>query len=69
MPQYPRCYSILECYSTVLLQYIGMLQCQRFFSCAMAPRHTKLVAYERELIGLVQAVKHWRAYLWGARLW
>jgi hypothetical protein len=32
-------------------------------------RHTKLVAYERELIGLVQAVKHWRAYLWGARLW
>jgi hypothetical protein len=25
--------------------------------------------YERELIGLVQAVKHWRAYLWGARLW
>jgi hypothetical protein len=35
----------------------------------MAPRHTKLVPYERELIGLVQAVKHWRAYLWGARLW
>jgi hypothetical protein len=31
----------------------------------MAPRHFKLAAYERELIGLVQAVRHWRAYLWG----
>jgi hypothetical protein len=29
-----------------------------FFSHHMAPRHTKLVAYERELIRLVQAVKH-----------
>ncbi|KAK1617035.1 hypothetical protein QYE76_022552 [Lolium multiflorum] len=27
--------------------------------------HHKLAAYERELIGLVQAVRHWRAYLWG----
>jgi hypothetical protein len=25
------------------------------------------VAYERELIGLVQAVRHWRPYLWGWR--
>jgi hypothetical protein len=25
----------------------------------------KLVAYERELIGLVQAMRHWRPYLWG----
>jgi hypothetical protein len=31
----------------------------------MVPRHAKLVAYECELIGLVQAVRHWRAYLWG----
>jgi hypothetical protein len=31
----------------------------------MAPRHIKLAAYERELIGLVQAVKHRRAYFWG----
>lgn len=36
-----------------------------FFSHAIAPRHAKLVAYERELIGLVQAVRHWRPYLWG----
>lgn len=31
----------------------------------IAPRHAKLAAYERELIGLVMAVKHWRPYLWG----
>jgi hypothetical protein len=33
-----------------------------FFSCPFASRHRKLAAYERELIGLVQAVRqrHWR---------
>jgi hypothetical protein len=36
-----------------------------FFSCQLVPRHTKLAAYERELIRLVQAVHHWRLYLWG----
>jgi len=36
-----------------------------FFSRPIAPRHAKLAVYERELIGLVQAVKHWRPYLWG----
>jgi hypothetical protein len=36
-----------------------------FFSHLIAPRHAKLAAYERELIGLVIAVKHWRPYLWG----
>ena len=36
-----------------------------FFSRPFAARHLKLAAYERELIGLVQAVRHWRAYLWG----
>jgi len=38
-----------------------------FFSKLIAPRHTRLAAYERELIGLVQAVRHWRPYLWGRR--
>jgi hypothetical protein len=33
----------------------------------VAPRHRSLAAYERELIGLVQAVRHWRPYLWGRR--
>ncbi|WVZ83528.1 hypothetical protein U9M48_030666 [Paspalum notatum var. saurae] len=36
-----------------------------FFSRPITPRHAKLAAYERELIGLVQAVWHWRPYLWG----
>jgi hypothetical protein len=35
-----------------------------FFSKQCAPQHAKLAAYERELIGLVQAVRHWRPYLW-----
>jgi hypothetical protein len=30
----------------------------------MGPHHAKLVAYERELIGLVKVVLHWRSYLW-----
>jgi hypothetical protein len=38
-----------------------------FFSHPFAQRHLKLAAYERELIGLVQAVRHWRPYLWGRR--
>jgi len=36
-----------------------------FFSKPIAARHAKLAAYERELIGLVLAVRHWRPYLWG----
>lgn len=36
-----------------------------YFSRPIAPRHAPLAAYERELIGLVQAVRHWRPYLWG----
>lgn len=36
-----------------------------FFSRAVASHHAKLAAYERELIGLVKAVRHWRPYLWG----
>jgi hypothetical protein len=35
-----------------------------FFSCTIAPHHAKLAAYERELISLVKAVRHWRSYLW-----
>jgi hypothetical protein len=34
----------------------------------VAPDHQKLSAYERELIGLVKAVRHWRPYLWGRPL-
>jgi hypothetical protein len=38
-----------------------------FFSRPFSPRHMKFAAYERELIGLVQAIRHWRPYLWGCR--
>ena len=38
-----------------------------FFSRPIAPRHHALAAYERGLIGLVHAVRHWRSYLWGRR--
>jgi hypothetical protein len=34
-----------------------------FFRTQLAPHHSKLAAYERELIGLVQTVHHWRPYL------
>jgi hypothetical protein len=36
-----------------------------YFSRPVAPRHRSLAAYERELIGLVLAIRHWRPYLWG----
>jgi hypothetical protein len=36
-----------------------------FYNRPVAPWHRALAAYERELIGLVQAVRHWRPYLWG----
>jgi hypothetical protein len=46
----------------VLHQGVGTIT---FFSKPMAPCHMKLAKYERELIGLVQAVHHWYPYLWG----
>jgi hypothetical protein len=48
-------------FGAVLHQDAGPLA---FFSHAVAPHHAKLAAYERELIGLVKAVRHWRPYLW-----
>jgi hypothetical protein len=38
-----------------------------YFSRSIAPRHRSLAAYEWELISLVQAIRHWRLYLWGRR--
>jgi hypothetical protein len=38
-----------------------------FFSRPFAARHSKLAAYEREPISLVQAVRHCHPYLWGWR--
>jgi hypothetical protein len=49
-------------FGAVLHQGAGPLA---FFSRPFPACHLKLAAYERELIGLVQAVRHWRPYLWG----
>jgi hypothetical protein len=49
-------------FDVVLHQGVGPLT---FFSRPFAAHHLKLAAYERELIGVVQAVRHWRPYLWG----
>ena len=49
-------------FGAVLHQDAGPLA---FFSRPFVACHLKLAAYERELIGLVQAVCHWRPYLWG----
>jgi hypothetical protein len=48
--------------SAMLHQGTGLVA---FFSQPLGPRHSKLTTYERTLIGLVQAVRHWRPYLWG----
>lgn len=36
-----------------------------FYTRRFVAHHLKFTAYERELIGLVQAVCHWCPYLWG----
>lgn len=51
-------------FGAVLHQGTGAIA---FFSRPFLLCHMKLTAYERELIGLVQAVRHWRPYLWGRR--
>ena len=51
-------------FGAVLLQDLHPIT---FFSRPAAPRHQSLAAYERELIGLVLAIRHWRPYLWGRR--
>jgi len=47
-------------FGAVLHQGAGPLA---FYSRPFAARHLKVAAYERELIGLVHAVRHWRPYL------
>jgi len=49
-------------FGAVLHQGAGPLA---FYSRPFAARHLKVAAYERELIGLAHAVRHWCPYLWG----
>jgi hypothetical protein len=62
------CEFVVDCdasgseFGAVLHQGAGPIA---FFSRLFAARHLKVAAYERELIGLAQAVRHWRPYLWG----
>ena len=70
MPDFDKLF-VVDCdasgmgFGAVLHQGNGPLA---FFSRPFATRHHKLAAYERELIGLLQAVRHWRPYLWGRTL-
>ncbi|KAK2630847.1 hypothetical protein QOZ80_UnG0722590 [Eleusine coracana subsp. coracana] len=58
---------IIECdafgmgFGTVLHQGDGIVA---YFSSAVALHHAKLPAYERELIGVMKAMRHWSPYLW-----
>jgi hypothetical protein len=57
---------IVECDASTYGFGAVLLQDQHpvaFFSRPAASRHRSLAAYERELIGLVLAIRHWRPYL------
>ena len=49
-------------FDAVLHQDAGPLA---FFRQPFVAHHLELAAYERKLIELVHAVRHWRPYLWG----
>lgn len=51
-------------FGAILHQGTGPLA---FYGKPLATRHLKVATYERELIGLVQVMRHWRPYLWGHR--
>jgi hypothetical protein len=59
---------IIECdasgsgFGAVLHQGDGTIA---FFSRVATAHHTKLPTYERELIELIKAIRHWRPYVWG----
>jgi hypothetical protein len=71
LPDFPlpfvvKCDASTHGFGAVLLQNAHPIA---FFSRPVAPRHRSLAAYERELIGLVLAIRHWRPYLWATVSW
>nr|CAB3465822.1 unnamed protein product [Digitaria exilis] len=51
-------------WSTVMLRVLASVLCSAKVRDLSLFSHTKLAAYEQELIVLVQAMRHWRPYLW-----
>jgi hypothetical protein len=67
MPDFARLF-VMECDASTFDFGVVLVQeglPMAYFSRPVAPHHRTLAAYKRELIGLVQAVRHWRPYLWG----
>jgi hypothetical protein len=69
MPDFPKTF-VVECDASshgfgAMLIHDGHLIA--FFQPPRGTTHCALATYERELIGLVHAVRHWRPYLWGRR--
>lgn len=66
------CFSAVLHQGTGLLAFYSKLFAARHLKVAayeheLIGRHLKVAAYEREFIGLVQAMRHWRPYLWGRK--
>lgn len=58
----------VECNASKICTGVVLLQNGEpiaFYSQALALQHRKLQAYEKELLGLAKAIRHWRTYLWG----
>jgi hypothetical protein len=67
LPDFARSF-VVECDASAYGFGVVLIQDKHpiaYFNRSVAPRHHSLAAYERELIGLVHAIRHWRPYLWG----
>lgn len=68
LPDFARLF-VVECDASSLGFGVVLHQDDRpitFFNRVSSPHYKHLAAYEHELIGLIQAIRHWRPYLWGS---